>query len=61
MGAAHDPFLGIFAIRRMGATYWQTMIVYLVILAAQWLLTAGLERIPPLDVVIEPFVDAYVY
>jgi len=56
-----NPVIGIGTIRRMGTIYWQALLIYTVLAAAQWILGLVLSLIPILGGLVKSFVDAYAY
>ena len=56
-----NPLVGVGAMLRMGATYWQGLGIYCVLAGAQWVLDLGLGFIPVAGGLARAFVDAYAY
>ncbi len=54
-----NPVLGFQIIARMGSVYWQAVLVYLVISAAQFIVVLPFSFIPILGRLIASFVNAY--
>src|SRR5262249_32589862 len=54
-----NPALGIFAISRMGAVYWQALIIFIVIEAAVQLVGYVLGLAAPLALLLGPLVKTY--
>jgi len=54
-----NPVIGIDTIKKMGGTYWQALGVYLVLVAAQFVLGLGLKLIPFAGGLVMGFVNAY--
>ena len=51
--------LGIFAIVRMGAVYWQALIIFVTIGAVSLLVSYVLGLVAPLGLILGPFVKTY--
>jgi hypothetical protein len=54
-----NPVLGVATIGRMGRTYWEALLVYTVIVVAQFLLNLPLGLVPIAGTLLRAFVDAY--
>lgn len=54
-----NPVIGIGTIGRMGATYWQAMVIYTIFALAQWATGFALDRIPVAGGIVRSFTDAY--
>ena len=54
-----NPALGIFAIVRMGAVYWQALIIFVTIGAVSLLVSYVLGLVAPLGLILGPFVKTY--
>jgi hypothetical protein len=54
-----NPVLGIATIWRMGRTYWEALLVYTVIVFAQFLISLPLGLIPIAGTLLRAFVDCY--
>jgi hypothetical protein len=56
-----NPMIGFDTVKKMGATYWQAMLIYTVLAFGQWVLNFVLSWIPILGGILASFVDAYAY
>jgi hypothetical protein len=56
-----NPAVGLDAIHKMGAIYWQALAIYSFFAGAEWLLGAALSFIPIAGGIVRSFVDAYAY
>ena len=54
-----NPVIGVGTIARMGATYWQAMVLYTILALTQWALGYGLDKIPIAGALVRSFTDAY--
>jgi hypothetical protein len=54
-----NPVIGVGTIARMGAVYWQAMVLYTILALTQWALGFGLDRIPIAGTLLRSFTDAY--
>jgi hypothetical protein len=55
-----NPVIGIDTIKKMGSTYWEALVIYAVLAAAQWIAGFALAFIPLAGGLARAFVDAYV-
>jgi hypothetical protein len=56
-----NPLVGLDTIHKMGGVYWQTLLIYSLLVGAQWALGLALSFIPIAGGLIRAFVDSYVY
>jgi hypothetical protein len=56
-----NPLTGLDAIRRMGSTYWEAMVVYTLITVVSWLVGAALALVPLAGRFLGAFVQSYAY
>jgi hypothetical protein len=54
-----NPAMGVDTIKKMGAVYWQALALYLVVVAAQFVLGFVLGRVPIAGGLAMGFVNAY--